>query len=254
VDEGPGPGRDDAVAWGIKTPSESRWPALLAILAAIALQLVLPDNLILGLGNRDLIPASESALIIVLLVTNPGRISREEIRLRVIGVSLIALATVTNVISLVELLHALLYGSKAAGRPLVYASVPIWLTNVIVFGLWYWELDRGGPAARQSADVDPRGVAGVGTEPPRLLLYVVHQRHRFQPHRYDAPHPLGQDAHDASVTGLAGDRRRRGIPGREHPELTAAAALGLSPAGSGPLAARRRTGPRIPWFQVGRRA
>jgi uncharacterized membrane protein len=152
VDEGPGPGRDDAVAWGIKTPSESRWPALLAILAAIALQLVLPDNLILGLGNRDLIPASESALIIVLLVTNPGRISREEIRLRVIGVSLIALATVTNVISLVELLHALLYGSKAAGRPLVYASVPIWLTNVIVFGLWYWELDRGGPAARQSPD------------------------------------------------------------------------------------------------------
>jgi uncharacterized membrane protein len=67
----------------------------------------------------------------------------------VIGISLVALITVANVVSLAELLHALLYGSKAGGRPLVYASVPIWLTNVIVFGLWYWELDRGGPATRQ---------------------------------------------------------------------------------------------------------
>jgi hypothetical protein len=46
------------------------------------------------------------------------------------------------------LVAALLSGTHAGGRSLVYASVPIWLTNVIVFGLWYWELDRGGPAAR----------------------------------------------------------------------------------------------------------
>ena len=137
---------------GFRRPLSPAGPPFWPYWRPSRLQLVLPDNLILGLGNRDLIPACEGALIVVLLVTNPGRISREEIRLRVIGVSLIALATVTNVISLVELLHALLYGSKAAGRPLVYASVPIWLTNVIVFGLWYWELDRGGPAARQSPD------------------------------------------------------------------------------------------------------
>ncbi len=124
----------------------------MAILVAIALQLVLPDSLIQGLGSRGVIPGFEGALIVVLLITNPGRISREEKRLRVIGVSLIALTTVTNVVSLTELLHALLYGTKAGGRPLVYASVPIWLTNVIVFGLWYWELDRGGPAARQTPD------------------------------------------------------------------------------------------------------
>jgi len=67
----------------------------------------------------------------------------------VAGIALIALITVANVVSLTELIHALLYGTKAGGRPIVYASVPIWLTNVIVFGLWYWELDRGGPAARQ---------------------------------------------------------------------------------------------------------
>jgi len=149
MDDAPQRNRDDAVAWGIESPGEPRWPALLAVLVAALLQLILPDSLIRGLGNRALIPALEGALIAVLLLANPGRISREEKRLRMIGVSLIALITVANVVSLSELLHALLYGSKTTGRPLVYASVPIWLTNVIVFGLWYWELDRGGPAARQ---------------------------------------------------------------------------------------------------------
>jgi uncharacterized membrane protein len=94
----------------------------------------------------------EGVLLLALLIANPGRISKEESRLRMIGVALIALITVANVVSLTELIHALLYGSKTGGRPLVYASMPIWLTNVIVFGLWYWELDRGGPALRQEAN------------------------------------------------------------------------------------------------------
>jgi uncharacterized membrane protein len=140
--------RDDAVAWGVASHGESRWPALLAILGAIALQLALPDKLIRGLGSRGLVPALEAALIVVLVIANPGQISKEELRLRIIGVLLIALITVVNIVSLIELIHALLY-STTSGRPLVYASVPVWLTNVIVFGLWYWELDRGGPAVRQ---------------------------------------------------------------------------------------------------------
>jgi uncharacterized membrane protein len=149
MDDAPKRSRDDVVAWGIASHGEPRWPALLAVLAAIALQLILPDTLIRGLGNRGLIPALEGALMAVLLIANPGHISKEQSRLRVVGVALIALITVANVISLTELIHALLYGTKAGGRPLVYASLPVWLTNVIVFGLWYWELDRGGPAARQ---------------------------------------------------------------------------------------------------------
>jgi uncharacterized membrane protein len=149
VTDTPSPSREDAVAWGISSPPEPRWPALLAIAAATALQLVLPDSLIRGLGDRALIPALEGLLMAVLLIANPGMISPDQKRLRVIGISLVALITVANIVSLAELLHALLYGSKAGGRPLVYASVPIWLTNVIVFGLWYWELDRGGPATRQ---------------------------------------------------------------------------------------------------------
>ncbi len=88
----------------------------------------------------------------MLLIVNPGHVSRQESRFRVLGLALIALITIANFVSLTELIHALLYGSKAGGRPLVYASVPIWLTNVIVFGLWYWELDRGGPAIRHQPE------------------------------------------------------------------------------------------------------
>jgi uncharacterized membrane protein len=143
--------RDDEVAWGIQSRGEPRWPALLAVAAAMVLQLILPEKLIQGLGNRALIPALEGLLLVVLLVANPGHISKEESRLRIVGLALIALISVANVVSLIELIHALLYGSRAGGRPLVYASIPIWLTNVIVFGLWYWELDRGGPARRQQS-------------------------------------------------------------------------------------------------------
>jgi len=152
VGDPPTRSRDDQVAWGIQSHGEPRWPALLAVVAAIALQLVLPQSLIRGLGNRALIPALEGLLLVVLLVANPGHISKEESRLRVVGVALIALISLANLVSLVELIHALLYGSRTGGRPLVYASVPIWLTNVIVFGLWYWELDRGGPARRQQSE------------------------------------------------------------------------------------------------------
>jgi len=114
---------------------------------------VLPDRVTLGLGPRWLIPMLEGLLGLALVVTNPGRITSESARLRQLSLALIALIALANAVSLVELIHALLYQvSRVSGRPLVIASVPIWLTNVIAFGLWYWELDRGGPVARLVAD------------------------------------------------------------------------------------------------------
>lgn len=142
---------DAKAAWGIPSPSETRWPVVAAVLVAIVLQLVLPDRVLVGLGAKAVIPAIEGVLLAVLLVTNPGRMTTEQRWLRLVGIALIALISIANTVSLIELIHALLYDSKTAGRPLVYASVPIWLTNVIAFGLWYWELDRGGPARRTQA-------------------------------------------------------------------------------------------------------
>jgi uncharacterized membrane protein len=117
----------------------------------MGLYLVLPQRLINGLGPRWLVPVLEGVLLAVLLFVSPRRISRESIRLRSLAIVVIAFVNLANVVSLAELLNQLLttHGSKVrGGRELIYASVPIWLTNVLVFGLWFWELDRGGPAAR----------------------------------------------------------------------------------------------------------
>ena len=143
--------QDAAAAWGIPSASETRWPVVAAVLVAILLELALPNRVVVGLGARAIVPGIESVLLLVLLVTNPGRLSTEQRHLRIVGIALIALVTIANTVSLFELIHALLYDPKTGGRSLVYASVPIWLTNVIAFGLWYWELDRGGPARRTLA-------------------------------------------------------------------------------------------------------
>ncbi len=148
-------GRPDEVEtqWGEPSGAEPRWPASTATMVAVALQAVLPDRLVLG--PRWVLPALEVALVVVLLVASPQRHTRESALLRSVSVGLIALVNLANVLSLGFLVHDLLYGARNGGRTIVYASVPIWLTNVIVFGLWYWELDRGGPAARHDASHGP---------------------------------------------------------------------------------------------------
>jgi uncharacterized membrane protein len=57
---------------------------------------------------------------------------------------------VANVGSLLLLVHELLKpGNHMVGQRLIFSSASIWVTNVIVYALWYWELDRGGPQARE---------------------------------------------------------------------------------------------------------
>ena len=140
------------MAWGVQSTGESRWPPLLAVVVAIALQIVLPNTLIKGLGPRGLVPALEVVLLLALVITNPHRVDREESNLRLLSLAMIAVITAVNMVALGELIQALLERTGTGGRPLVFASVPIWITNVIAFGLWYWELDRGGVSARMLPD------------------------------------------------------------------------------------------------------
>ena len=174
--------RTDRAAWGEPSHGESRWPPLLAILTAIALQVVLPNRLVEGLGPKLLVPALEIVLLVAVAIANPHREDRAQSNLRLLSLAMIALITAVNVVALGELIRALLDSTPAGGRTLVFASVPIWLTNVIAFGLWYWELDRGGVTARRTptppgsrlplpADDDPGGGAGLGPAVPRLPLH-----------------------------------------------------------------------------------
>lgn len=148
-----GAGPENVAAWGTPSLKEPRWPAVLAVLFAGGCQFVLPDRVIGGLGPRWLLPALEGAFALALLVANPSHLNKESGRLRLASLMLIALINVANIVSLGELVARLINGAThAAGRPLIFASVPIWLTNIVVFALWYWELDRGGPAERLRLD------------------------------------------------------------------------------------------------------
>ena len=138
-------------AWGSCARSEPRWPASLALVVAALLYLRLPGKFTLGPGW--LIPALEAAIMVPLLIVAPRRHPREGRAAQLAAFALIGLGSLANVASLVLLIHELIYNGKGIGGPeLLFSSIAIWLTNVIVFGLWYWELDRGGPQARMRED------------------------------------------------------------------------------------------------------
>lgn len=137
-------------AWRRVTRGETRLPVAVAILAAVALQLALPDRL--ALRPSWLLPSLELALFGVLVAMNPLRITRERPWLRPSSLGLIGLITLANGWSAVLLIGGLL--AARAGEepgPLLASGGAIWLTNVIAFALWYWEFDRGGPIARAHA-------------------------------------------------------------------------------------------------------
>ena len=125
----------------------------MAVLAAIALQLVLPSRL--GLQPKYLVPGLETALLIALVVANPRRLNKRSRPLRLGGLALIALVILTNGFSAGLLIIDLLQsrGPTTSAGELLSSAGDIYLTNIIAFGLLYWELDRGGPVARAHADI-----------------------------------------------------------------------------------------------------
>jgi hypothetical protein len=137
-------------AWLRPTAGENRWPVAGCIFVAILLQLALPDRL--SLLNRWLLPSLELALLIALVVAVPKRFHKQSRPLRAASLTLSGLLTVANGWSAALLVVGLVAGTEGddAG-PLLSTGVAIWLTNVIAFGLWYWQFDRGGPAARAHA-------------------------------------------------------------------------------------------------------
>ena len=125
------------------------------MLVSIALQLALPNRHVLS--PTLLFPAVEGLLLIALVFWDPGRHHpRSSVRRRV-TMSVVIVMTIDNLAAVVEMVRDILNDSKDdTGTVLLATGAAIWVTNVIAFGLWYWLLDRGGPAAR---------AAGAGSRP-----------------------------------------------------------------------------------------
>jgi uncharacterized membrane protein len=143
---GPGGHHPGVPLTGRDRRGEARLPSACVLLVAIALYALLPEQLIIG--PRLVIPVLEAVLLISLVCVNPRRMTRETRWSRLVSLSLVALIAVTNMVALVLLLRQLVTTGSSDAVDLLLAAGQVWLTNVIVYGLAYWELDRGGPVAR----------------------------------------------------------------------------------------------------------
>jgi uncharacterized membrane protein len=127
--------------------TEPLWPVQLTLLGAIGLQLLLPAHL--TIGPVWLVPSLEGALLIGMFFASPRELEGEHTLRRRFALGMTALVSAANIFSLYELTHFLLHHNiTSGGRELIVSGMLIWLTNFLIFALWYWELDRGGPGKR----------------------------------------------------------------------------------------------------------
>jgi uncharacterized membrane protein len=176
------------------------WPAA-ALVASAGLYADLPSRFIAGAGGgafgvvRWVVPALTVLVLVALGVIRPaGPFARalewrpEVLRLtrRRLALGTIAVVSAANSASIILLIHLLVngaYSDPKTASTLLRAGLHMWLVNVLLFGLWYWQLDGGGPLNRPACVPTKRdflfpqqtepAFAGSGWEPQFLdYLYV----------------------------------------------------------------------------------
>lgn len=134
-------------AWGGVSQEEPRWPASLAIIVAMIVQVVLPHELTRNLPIVALV--LELIILIPISLSAPNRHKDESKFLQALAIIVIALVSIVNLATLVLLIYALFFEpGKVNSIELFFSGIGIWFTNVIAFALWFWEIDRGGPHER----------------------------------------------------------------------------------------------------------
>jgi uncharacterized membrane protein len=122
------------------------WPAQLAVATAIGLNFVLSERV--TVGPTWLLPSVEGVLLVALVVIAPARATAHFRGTRRFALAVIGLVSLANTVSLGLLIHFLINGGQAGGHKLILSGAVLWATNVLLFAVWYWEMDRGGPVAR----------------------------------------------------------------------------------------------------------
>jgi hypothetical protein len=121
---------------------QPRWLAVVAVLAVGGLNMALPE--VLTLGPRWLFPSIVLALLIPSVVSyHAGR----HLLNAIFGFAVDVVLTAGLIISVILLIDAL-PTSKETPQQLLVSAASLWTTNILVFALWYWRLDAGGPHQR----------------------------------------------------------------------------------------------------------
>jgi hypothetical protein len=148
---------------------EPRWPMAIAVVATGLLRAALPHEL----RNGDaawLFLVIVLVLLAVLIIGDPGRIDRDRPWLHNLTSVLIGLITLANADAAVRLVVGIVDVSNFTqnAKVLLASGAAIWLANIIAFALWFWNLDRGGPAARAT---------GTGPRPALIFPEMLHKEH-----------------------------------------------------------------------------
>jgi len=148
---------------------EPRWPMALAVIATGLLRATLPHEL----RNGDAAWVFLVILVVLLaalIIGDPGRIDRDRPWLHNLTSVIIGLITLANADAAVRLVIGIVDVSNFTqdAKVLLASGAAIWLTNIIAFALWYWNLDRGGPAPR---------AAGTGGSPALVFPEMLHPQH-----------------------------------------------------------------------------
>jgi uncharacterized membrane protein len=150
-----------------RTAAEPRWPMATAVLAATIL--------FVGTPHRGRIPGwwagplLQLVLLGVLIAQDPGRIDRRSPALQRLMVALLVVMTVGTATSVTVLAVDILAGVEGVtATVLLGRGAAIWFENVILFSLWYWQFDRGGPAERAAGTAVPPSFAFPENATPEL--------------------------------------------------------------------------------------
>jgi len=160
---------------------EPRWPALVALIAVGGVYASLPASMFVG--PRWLVPMIVAALLVPTVISHrSGNHSLNHL----FGLLANGFVTAALVVSLALLIRAL-PAHKESPIALLFSAAALWFTNIIVFALWYWRLDAGGPNKRDlravhtkgaflfpqmSLDDDARAAAGAEEWSPEFLDYL----------------------------------------------------------------------------------
>jgi uncharacterized membrane protein len=128
--------------------AEARWPMAGAIIAAIVLTVLLPQDI--RLGPRWVLPSIEALLLVAVIAADPRSVTRRARELRVLSIGLVSVLVIGALWSTVLLIDDLIHGGPEtnSAADLLEAGSVVWVSNSIAFALLYWELDGGGAAER----------------------------------------------------------------------------------------------------------
>jgi hypothetical protein len=145
---------------GHEVDIEARWEAGPAVAVAMALQIALAvssrvegwTTWVIAWWMWLLPVVPEAAFLVINTWQRPHRALVEMGIRRQVGITLLALASAGNGFLVLSVIASLVSGHESSGAHLLLKGAAVWLTNVILFGLWFWLFDRGGPTRRIEPD------------------------------------------------------------------------------------------------------